>query len=115
MPVGIVESPNGVAKDVEGPDSGAGPVGHDRGVGHLGEGLVQEDAKVVCGDGRAHGEVGGGVGGVTEGECRDRVAQATAPMLVAECDEVSFVWVDAQATAGHPVHDSMEVGGNEVS
>jgi hypothetical protein len=34
--------------------------------------------------------------------------------LVAEGDEVGFIWVNAEAAAGHPINDVLEVGSDEV-
>jgi hypothetical protein len=37
-----------------------------------------------------------------------------APTAVPEGDQVGFVWINAEAAAGHPIDDNVEVGGHKV-
>jgi hypothetical protein len=79
-------------------------------VQHPGEGLVKEDTQVMGSDGGAYNEVGVGMGWVVQGKRRHWVAKAMTSPLIAEGNQVCFVWVNAEAATGHPIDNNVEVG-----
>jgi hypothetical protein len=75
---------------------------------------VEENPKVMGSDSWVDHKMGVRVRWVAQSQSRDWVAKVVTPMVIAEGNEVCLVGINAQPTAGHPVHNKVEVGGDKV-